>query len=576
MLHELRMQDFAIVEECHLEFGPGLNVLTGETGAGKSIVIDAVAAVLGGRAGTAAVRQGASRAVVDASFELEKGAAAADLLEELGLLDEENVILTREVAAEGRNKCRINARPTNVSTLAEIGRTLVDIHGQHDHQSLLSVANHVHLLDALGGASLRDVAREVARLAAEYAEVRRAIRDLEEGDRHRAQQEDLMRFQLSEIDEADLAPGEDEELASERARLTHAERIARALSEAYYALYGGDDMGDVSAVSLVGRAKANVEDSLQYDDRLEEPYNTLEQALAAIEDVSGELRRRFEEAEADPERLAAIEERLSLIARLKRKYGESVDDILAFHSRIARQLELVQGADESLAQLRTQERSLARQLAECASRLSEGRKRAAEVAEREIARRLAGLQMPEARFQVAITRRPDEEGIVVDDERVHIGPHGVDHVEFLFSANPGQEVRPLARIASGGEMSRVMLAIKGALAEIDPVGTLIFDEVDAGLGGRAAESVAEALAELASTHQVIVVTHLAQIAARGDRHFVVEKGVERGQTHITVRRVEGEARVRELARMLDGKETQTGYEHAKELLALAHKGKAAS
>lgn len=576
MILELKIQDFAVVRSLELELGPGLNVLTGETGAGKSIVIDAVSAIRGGRVSSNDVRQGADHAVVEAALDISTTPRAAKVLEEMGHTSDETLILVREIATEGRNKCRVNARLANVTHLAQIGEALIDIHGQHDHQSLLIPARHVDLLDALGGESVAVLADEVESLVHERNALIREERELDENDRDRAQREDLLRYQIDEIDAAALESDEDEHLAAERRRLGHAERIAQAVNVAYEALYGGHGSEQLSANDALGTAKAHLEDAASYDDQLSEPLETIEEVLSAVGDVALEVRRYADRLEADPGRLAEVEERLELIARLKRKYGDTLQEMVNFRNEAERELMSLTSSQERRAAIRARREELERKLVDRVERLSDLRRQTGEHVGEAISERLAKLQMPDARLNVALHRKHDEDGLMIGGERVHVGARGIDHVEFLFSANPGEEVRPLARIASGGEMSRVMLAIKGALAEIDPVSTLIFDEVDAGLGGRAAESVADALAELARTHQVLVVTHLAQVAARADQHFTVTKSVREGTTVVSAERLEGEARVRELARMLDGKETQTGFEHARALLRLAHKGKAAS
>lgn len=577
LLLALRIEEFALVRSIELEFGPGLNVLTGETGAGKSIVIDAVAAVLGGRTSAEDVRAGSDQAVIEAAFDLSSRPWAAQILEQYGFDGaDDTVVLTREIARMGRSRCRINGRLVNLSQLAEVGRALVDIHGQHDHQSLLAPARQLELLDEMGGSPLAALRADVERLAHEREELLAQRRRLESAERERAQREELLRYHVEEIDAAALAPQEEEELLAERQRLAHAERIARAVQEAYAALYGGDGVDQASANALLGLAHQRIQEAAELDGALLAAAEVLESALAATADAALDLRRYLERLEPDPERLAAVEERLALIARLKRKYGESVAAILAYRQRAAQELEELESAAERIAQLSQQLSRVEEQLAEAALRLSRARRETAGAIAGKVAQRLSRLQMPQARFEVAFSREPDPDGLMIDGERVRVGARGMDTVEFLFSANAGEAPRPLARIASGGEMSRVMLAIKGTLAEIDPVGTLIFDEVDAGLGGRAAESVGEALTELARSRQVLVVTHLPQIAALADRHFAVEKLEEGGRTTVSVRALAGEERVREIARMLDGKGTATGFEHARALLALAHKGKTAS
>lgn len=576
MLVELRIRDFALIDECEIELGPGLNVLTGETGAGKSIIIDGVAAIVGGRVYADEVRQGAEAALIEAAFDVQRAPRVRQEVEAMGMPEDELLIVTREIAKEGRSKCRINGRLANRTHLAQIGEDLVDIHGQHDHQSLLVAVRHVDLLDSLAGDEAQALRREVEALVERRSAIQAELVRLQGMDRDRAQREDLLRYQIAEIEEAQLEEGEEEHLNAERLRLAHAERIAAGVMGAYEALYGSQHGETPGAHGALSTALERLQEAVSFDEGLQDALTAVEGALAVVQDVALDLRRYGDGVEADPGRLDEVTQRLEVIARLKRKYGDSVADILRFKREAEEELARLEGSDQHVDALGEQLQHVEKSLAEKALQLSQVRRETAAKVEGAIAERLSKLQMPQARFVVSMRRRPSDDGVFVEGERVHVDRRGIDDVEFLFSANPGQEVRPLARIASGGEMSRVMLAIKGTLAEIDPVGTLIFDEVDTGLGGRAAESVADALAELASSHQVLVVTHLAQIAARADRHIAVSKVSSDDDTKVQVRVLEGEERVRELARMLDGKETLTGLEHARTLLQMARKGKAAS
>ena len=575
MLHELHIEDFALASRVDVEFSPGFNVLTGETGAGKSILIDALQAALGGRVGNDAVRQGSERARVEASFSIDDLADPAGFVETHDLDAEDLLILSREISLEGRSKCRINGRLANAAQLAAIGGELVEVHGQHDAQALLAVRRHLDLLDALGGEELKALRETVAAGVARRRALLGEIARLEEGERERARKEDLLRYQIGEIAAANLEPGEDAALENERLRLAHAERLALGAREVYAALYEGE--GDrPSAVDLVGAACERLRTLADYDRALAVHAEELGAALASLQEVARTLRRYGEGVSVDPERLAEVEERLELINKLKRKYGDGVDEILAFMEQARRELEELESQSERIAALKAELADLDRVLGGQASQLSRLREQAARAVCAKVESRLAYLQMPDARFVVSIARRDDPDGIEVDGRKVRLGPAGIDQVEFLFSANRGEEPRPLAKIASGGELSRVMLAIKAALAEAERTPTLIFDEVDAGIGGETARRVGETLAELARGRQVLVVTHLAQIAAKADRHLVVEKRAEGQRTTVRVRPVDGEERVRELARMLDGTATGASLEHARELLALAGKGKAAS
>lgn len=522
------------------------------------------------------MREGEERALLEAAFA--PPAHAGALLEELGIdLDEadEALIVMREITSAGRSRCRINGRLATVANLAQLGQALVDIHGQHDSVSLFSPARHIDLLDALGGLELAELRERVSRLAGERSRLIEEIERLRESERERARREDLLRYQIEEIRAVRLAPGEDDELEAERSRLAHAERLAQGVAEAYAALYEGDGHG-TSAVDLAGGALQRLLGLTGYDEGLAPLARSLEQALVAMQEAAHDLRRYQERLVADPQRLAAVEERLEKIARLKAKYGSTVEEILAFASQAESELDALTSSTARLAHL---ERELARvdeELGRAALDLSAARRKVAAAVTGEITERLAALNMPRARFEIACDVQEDPQGIECGGRRLAVTRKGIDRIEFLFSANPGESPRPLARIASGGEMSRVALAIKSAMAEADPVPTLVFDEVDAGIGGETAERVADALMRLARKRQVLVVTHLAQIAARADRHIVVVKEADGERTTVTARPVEGEERVWEIARMLDGKATATSFDHAKALLDMALQAKTAS
>lgn len=581
MLSELRIEDFAIAERVELEFGPGLTVLTGETGAGKSIVVDAVAAILGGRVSSDDVRADRPRALVEASFLKAEATKAVSQAAQFGFEedpaqapdDDGLLILSREINAGGRSKCRVNGRLANVSQLKAIGEHLVDIHGQHDHQSLLAPSRHLDLLDALGGDRVSDLSLRVNRLAERRSQLMAEIDRLKETERERARQEDLLRYQIEEINAAGLEEGEDENLEAERARLAHAERLAQGVREAYAALYEGEG---AAAIDLVGTAWNILEDLRSYDDNLSGPAEALSEAIVNLREVSRELRTYAEGLEIEPARLEEIEVRLETIAGLKRKYGDGIAEILSFAAEAQKELDSLTSAQDRLTALEEELKTVEAELAHAASQLSTVRREVAEGVSKRIARRLARLNMEAARFQVAIDHVEDPQGILIDGRRIRVSRRGIDRVEFLFSANPGEEPKALSRIASGGEMSRVMLAIKATLAEVDPAATLIFDEVDAGIGGETAERVAETLAELAKTHQVLVVTHLAQIAARADHHFNVEKASSKGRTTVRLKALSGDDRAWEIARMLDGKASETSFTHAKDLLQRAQSAKTAS
>lgn len=564
MLIDLSIHNVALAEDLNIEFRPGLNVLTGETGAGKSIIVGAISALMGARIGAGLVREGEDRAAISASFDVNEGSAIAARLLNDDLWEDGPVIFSREIL-KGRSRCRLNGRLVNLSQLGAFGDELIDIHGQHDHESLMKTAKHVDLLDAVGGDDIRRLRREVARLYDERTTVVRDIDRLMESERDRERREDLLKYQIEEIAAAGLNPDEEEALDIEGNRLANAERLSEAVQAAYAGLYDGDGIG-VAATHAIGEAVQSLVGLVSADPELAPIIENLQSALYTLEEAARDLRVYGESVTFDPQRLEQVNERRQLIAGLKRKYGGTVAEVVAFLSRCEEELASLSDSEQTLHALNKRLDELTKQWVEQATKLSAARKRVAGPLSSGVTEKLRDLNMDAARFNVDFDVRPDEEGVSVPGVATHITRRGIDHVQFLFSANRGEKPKPLSEIASGGEMSRVMLAIKSTMAEADRDRTLIFDEVDAGLGGHTAEKVADALSELALTHQVIVVTHLAQIAVRADHHMMVEKVQKRGRTTIDVRTISGDDRVREIGRMLDGLSTSKSIDHAKALL----------
>ncbi|HPO71471.1 MAG TPA: DNA repair protein RecN [Armatimonadota bacterium] len=556
MLSELHITDFALVDELSVRFGPGLNVLTGETGAGKSIIIDAISAVLGMRADYDLIRTGAQRAVVQAAFDLSDAPEARAAAAEAGIESEEDLLLvTRELQASGKSQCRINGRLATVSMLRALGHTLIDVHGQHEHQSLLSVSRHLDLLDAWAGP-------EVMELRARFAERFRALTSLDEqieklttDARDRARKVDLYQFQIQEIDAAGLRDGEEEELEAERLRLANAEKLFLNASQAYDRLRGDDALLDsLAACQELLEGLAEVDRSAS---SLVEPVAS---ALYQLEDVAKELRTYRDSIEFNPERLEEVQERLIAIQHLKRKYGDTIAEILAYRKQLAAELDGLTHSEEREAELRQQREAVHAEITSLAERLTQLRYEATGRFQDEVETELAALAMEKTSFRVAL-------------EIGALGPTGTDRVEFLISPNPGEPLKPLARIASGGELSRVMLALKSILARVDRVPTLIFDEVDVGIGGRTAHVIGEKLAALGKEKQVLCVTHLPQVASRGDLHFTVRKEIQGERTVIRLCRLTDEERVDELTRMLGGQEgSAMAREHAREMLSRSSGG----
>ena len=551
MLTELRIQNFAIIDKLELKFGPGLTILTGETGAGKSIILDAVTMLIGGRADTTVIRTEAEYAFVEGVFSLkgpEKG-ALHEILKREELLDDENyVTMTREVRREGRSIARVNGRTVNVSLLKELGALLVDIHGQSEHLSLLDTRAHLGLLDRYAdvGTALSNYRQSYHKLLA----VRRELKDLRQAQADAERRIDFLTYQAEEIEAAKLKPGEDTELKQERDRLANAESLAEYVQKALTALDEGTPESP-AASDLVGQAVQAMTGLVKIDPQhveLSEQATGLEETLA---DLVRSLRDYLEEIEFNPKRLEEVEERLDLIFSLTRKYGGSIEKVIASGADAHAQLETISQATERIGELEKEEAALLKKLAEEGGALSQKRQGAAATLGKGIEIELDDLRMASAQFAVNFQTKPAEDGIPVGDGKCLAFDHnGYDKVEFLVAPNPGEGLKPLAKIASGGETSRLMLALKNVLARADEIPSLIFDEIDQGIGGRVGLVVGQKLWHLARNHQVFCVTHLPQLAAFGDQHYQVEKIVQENRTLTRVAPLTGEARLLELAQML--------------------------
>ena len=551
MLTELRIQNFAIIDKLELKFGPGLTILTGETGAGKSIILDAVTMLIGGRADTTVIRTEAEYAFVEGVFSLkgpEKG-ALHEILKREELLDDENyVTMTREVRREGRSIARVNGRTVNVSLLKELGALLVDIHGQSEHLSLLDTRAHLGLLDRYAdvGTALSNYRQSYHKLLA----VRRELKDLRQAQADAERRIDFLTYQAEEIEAAKLKPGEDTELKQERDRLANAESLAEYVQKALTALDEGTPESP-AASDLVGQAVQAMTGLVKIDPQhveLSEQATGLEETLA---DLVRSLRDYLEEIEFNPKRLEEVEERLNLIFSLTRKYGGSIEKVIASGADAHAQLETISQATERIGELEKEEAALLKKLAEEGGALSQKRQGAAATLGKGIEIELDDLRMASAQFAVNFQTKPAEDGIPVGDGKCLAFDHnGYDKVEFLVAPNPGEGLKPLAKIASGGETSRLMLALKNVLARADEIPSLIFDEIDQGIGGRVGLVVGQKLWHLARNHQVFCVTHLPQLAAFGDQHYQVEKIVQENRTLTRVAPLTGEARLLELAQML--------------------------
>jgi DNA repair protein RecN (Recombination protein N) len=575
VLEEMRIRSLGVIEDAVVELSPGFTAVTGETGAGKTMVVTSLGLLLGGRADPALVRIGADKAVVEGRISLRPDARAAVRAEEAGAeLDDGTLLISRTVSAEGRSRAHVGGRTVPVGLLGELADDLVAVHGQTDQQGLLRPARQREALDRYAGDA---VAAPLAKYGSAYRRLREAAVELEElttRARDRAQEADLLRFGLDEVAAAEPQPGEDAELAAEAERLGHAEALAQAATIGHGALAGNpEDPEGVDAVTLVAGAQRALDAVSAHDPVLSALAARLGEVGILLGDIAGELAGYADNLDADPLRLAAVEERRSVLAHLVRKYGQDIDGVLAWAETSAARLTELEGDDDRITELTAERDGLRAELSALAQELSDARAEAADRFADAVTQELAELAMPHARVTVELrqTEAPDpEHGVDVGGRAVVYGPAGADEVELLLAPHPGSAPRPIAKGASGGELSRVMLAVEVVFAGSDPVPTYLFDEVDAGVGGKAAVEVGRRLARLARTAQVVVVTHLPQVAAFADRQLLVEKRNDGSVTRSGVTVLEGEDRVRELSRMLAGLEdSELGRAHAEELLAAA-------
>lgn len=554
MLEHLHIRNVALIKESEISFGDGLNILTGETGAGKSMIIDSLQFALGGRAGKDFLRHGEKQAAVEALFSVQSQALTEKLAEN-GIAPEEDgtLLITRTLSEAGKSVCRINGSTVTVGMLKEIAEDMIDIYGQHEHQSLLNPVKHIRLLDRFCGAGFGEAMEE-------YKNSRQRLKDLEKqltiliGDEsQREQRMDMLLFQKEEIEAAELQEGEEDALLEQKKRLSSMERLIRLTGESVTLLYDGDDRAP-SACDQLGDALAKLQEAAEYDAALSPLADALADGYAAVEDCARELKREAEKQEADPEELERIEERLQLFYKLKRKYGGSIEAVLEFYEKAVQELEFLSNSSEKAAELSAKKTAEEKRLSALAETLTARRRATAEQVEEQIETALHDMEMKHARFHIQI------------EEKADWGADGKDKVEFLISANAGEPLKPLAKIASGGEMSRVMLALKTVLVDADEIGTFIFDEIDTGVSGRTARRVGKKMRFLGGKRQLLCITHLPQIAAMADNHFLIEKESDAGETVTRVTALDEEGAVREVARLMNDV-TETTLAAARELLA---------
>jgi DNA repair protein RecN (Recombination protein N) len=568
----MRIRSLGVIDDAVVELSPGFTAVTGETGAGKTMVVTSLGLLLGGRADPALVRIGAKNAVVEGRIALPADAPAVTRAEEAGAeLDEGALLISRTISAEGRSRAHLGGRGVPVGLLAELADELVAVHGQTDQQGLLKQNRQRQALDRYAGAA---VSGPLEKYTDTYRRLRAVSAELEEittRARERAQEADLLRYGLEEINAVEPRQGEDAELAAEAQRLGHAEALAQAATAAHTALAGDpEDPEGVDAGSLVSGAQRALEAVRSHDPALAALADRVGEIGILLADVSGELAGYAGDLDADPRRLAAVEERRAALTQLTRKYGEDIDAVLAWAEQAAARLTELEGDDDRVGELTAERDALRAELGSLAERLTEARTEAAERFAAAVTEELASLAMPHARVSFSVRQTEDPEGIEAGGRTVAYGSTGVDEVELLLAPHPGAPARPIAKGASGGELSRVMLAVEVVFAGTDPVPTYLFDEVDAGVGGKAAVEIGRRLARLARTAQVVVVTHLPQVAAFADRQLLVEKTNDGSVTRSGVKVLEGEDRIRELSRMMAGQEdSETARAHAEELLGTA-------
>jgi DNA repair protein RecN (Recombination protein N) len=559
MLCELRIKNLAIIEDVSLSYNEDLNVLTGETGAGKSIVIDALCLALGERASSELIRSGEKEVVVEAFFDIPPSRfnrSTLNLLEDMGIDIGEGVIMKRIITAQGKSRAYINDSMVNLQTLSEVSGSLIDVHGQYQHQSLLSTDNQLDLLDTYGG-----FLPEREEIAAHHETQRALQREIDElmlKEKDREQRLDMLRYQTGEIETAELKSGEEEELTEEARILDNSARLAELANIAYESLYSSEE----ACITHLSGIISSLREISHIDARAGDPLKNIEGALPLLEETAYFLRDYREQINFEPERLNEVHNRLELIKTLKRKYGGNIESILDFKERAEKEIQVLQHSEEKLGTLAKRLEEGRAILTEKARILSKKRKTISKKIEQQVISTLSKLAMPDTKFSIHIMQERGDD----TTDGMKATSKGTDKVEYLIAPNIGEEMRPLSKIASGGELSRTMLALKGTMAKGDKIPTLIFDEIDAGIGGKAAEAVGQRLKRLSSNHQTICVTHLPQIASYADTHLKIEKNIRQKRTTVAITMVEGQEREKEIARMLSGDHSEVSVKHAREML----------
>ncbi|WP_374717819.1 DNA repair protein RecN [Neobacillus sp.] len=560
MLAELSIKNFAIIEKLSISFDKGLTVLTGETGAGKSIIIDAIHLLVGGRGSSEFVRHGEEKAEIEGLFQIDdlQHPVYAKALE-FGIdIEEGMVILRRDISRTGKSVCRINGKLVTISTLREIGAVLVDIHGQHEHQELMDETKHLPLLDQFGGEEITSSLEVYQELFRKYEQTRQKLKALSENDQQMAHRLDLILFQFNEIQKANLKLDEDEELMSEKRKLVNFEKLFEAFQLSYSALNG-----EQKGLDWLGMAMGHLENAASLDSTYKDLYEAVSNCYYQLEDAGRAIRNEMEVLEFDPERLNEIEDRLNEINQLKRKYGKTIHEILEYAAKIEEEIETLQNKETIIGELEKELSSIEKDLALEAKQLTELRQKWARKLTELIHKELKDLYMEKTIFEIRF-----------ETDLHHFSKTGSDYVEFYISTNPGEPLKPLSKVASGGELSRIMLALKSIFSKHQGVTSIIFDEVDTGVSGRVAQAIAEKIYKVANNSQVLCISHLPQVAAMADNHLFISKNIKDGRTTTSVRKLQEDEKIKEIGRMISGAEiTDLTRQHASELLQLAVKYK---
>lgn len=554
MLQELSIKDFAIIDEIQISFQPKMTVLTGETGAGKSIIIDALGLLAGGRGSTEFIRKGEKKAVIQGLFTLPREANTYNILEEYGIDSEDGqIILQRDLYRGGRNICRINGMMVNLATLRKVGETLIDIHGQNEHQELMKPENHIDLLDEYDKKT-SELRNQYQVVYQNYRKLKLSMEKKEADEKAWAQRLDMLNFQVKEIGEAGLKINEEDELVEEKNKLDNFQAIHDALELSYQILSGEK----IDVVGNLGNAMNELSDVSDLSENLQEINTKISDAFYSLEDVARDISDELDSMEWNGERLNEIEERLELIHQLKRKYGDTIEDILHYHSRIVKELREMENTEQNSEKQERQLSEALEKVKELAIKLSKQRKKSAKKLEKMIHKQLSALYMDKAVFEVKF----------LNNSKLY--SKGIDKVEFYIQTNPGEEMGPLAKIASGGELSRIMLALKTIFSQKMGVTSIIFDEVDTGVSGRVAQAIAEKISQISNNSQVLCITHLPQVAAIADNHYYISKSVNDGRTETSLEELDEKQKIREIARMLSGSEiTELTLKHAEELIKMS-------